>query len=78
MPSHVDLVGGLGDELGPRREERGQVEDDRDLELAAEPLQQVAIEDVPDPGRRAAPRHVLVQRPDVEGQDVEGAPSSAS
>ena len=39
----VDLVRGLGRELGPRRQERGQVEDRVDLELAREPLEQALV-----------------------------------
>ena len=44
-----------------------------DLELALEPIQQMAIEDVPDPDRGAVPRQLRLQGPEVEGQDVEGA-----
>ncbi len=46
------------------------MEDHRDLELAPQPVEQVAVEDVPDAGRRAAPGHLGVDGPDVEGQDV--------
>ena len=69
---HVDLVGGLGHELRPRREQRGQVEDRVDLELAAEPVEQVAIEDVAREADRAPARQLGIERPDVEGQDVDG------
>ena len=46
------------------------MEDDRDLELAPQAVQQVTVEDVPDAGRRGAPRDRLVHGPDVEGQHV--------
>jgi len=69
----VDLVGGLRHELRARREQRRQVEDDRDLELALEPLEQVAVEDVADAHGGAAPRHLGRERAHVERQHVVGA-----
>jgi hypothetical protein len=61
-----------GNELGPSREERSQVEDDGDLELAPESIQEMAVEDVSDSRRRAAARDLGVERSDVEGEDVKG------
>jgi hypothetical protein len=39
---HVHVVGRLRDELGARREDGGEMEDGRDLELGAEPVEEMA------------------------------------
>jgi len=69
---HVDLVGRLGDELRAGREDRRQVEDDGDLEFAHCAVEQMAVENVADHGRGAAPSQIGLERSDVERQDVEG------
>jgi hypothetical protein len=70
-PLHIDLVRALGDELRPRRQQRGQMENDGDFELGSHPVQEVAVEDVPDPHGRAPQGEVGVEGADVEGQDIE-------
>jgi hypothetical protein len=57
----------------PRVEQRRQVEDHRDLELAPEPLEEVSVEDVAHASRRAAGGQRRLERAQVEGEDVEGA-----
>ena len=49
------------------------MKDDGDLELAREPIEQVPVQDVADPRRRAAARELRVERTHVESQDVEPA-----
>ncbi len=46
------------------------MEDDADLELAPQPLEDVAVEDVAHPGGGAAAGRLLVDRPDVERHDL--------
>src|SRR5258707_12115233 len=48
----------------------GQVEDDRELELAPEPLEQVAIQDVADLGDQAASGHLVGDGAGVDAHDV--------
>src|SRR5207245_10039153 len=54
------------------REDRRQVEDDGDLEFAHRAVEQMAVENVADHGRGAAPSQIGLERSDVERQDVEG------
>src|SRR5581483_4012513 len=63
------LVGGLGDELRPRRQDGRQVEDGVDLELAAQTLQEVPVPDVAHERHRAAAGDLGVEGPEVESQD---------
>ena len=72
-PSDVDVVGGLGDELRPRGEDRGEMVDRMDLELAAEALEEVAIADVAREADRAPTRQLGVERTHVERHDVDGS-----
>src|SRR6266508_3721294 len=49
------------------------MEDDGDLEFACDPVEEVAVQDVADPARRAAARQRRIERLKVERQDVECA-----
>ena len=68
----VDLVSGLGNELGPSGQQRGQVKDGGNLELAHQPIEHVAIEDVADAHFDATAGQLGIERANIERQDVEG------
>ena len=70
----VDLVGRLGHELRARRQDGGEMEDRVDLELTAEPLQEVVVPDVARDADGAPVGDLRVERLDVERQDVRVRP----
>ena len=69
----VDVVGGLGDELRACGEDRGEMVDRVDLELAAEALEKAAVADVAREADRSPARQLAIERTYVKRHDVDGS-----
>src|SRR5207245_1256680 len=65
----VDVMRGDRRELGPGREERGEVEDTIDLELGEDPLEEAGVGDRSGELARGEPREAALERRDVERDD---------
>jgi hypothetical protein len=69
-PRHVDFVRGLGREFRSRGEQRGEVKDGVNLELADQSFEQVPIQDIADDGRATPLRDRRIDLLDVEREHL--------